>query len=292
MLKNVAFGMRFLIAIGTGCMLTACSAPGPKPMRVIERASCSSLTQAKQPLDVALQTIAGIGYKYVDLSALFWAPHVSPAELVKDFDKEATRVESALAAHGLKVSNLTFDPIEQRPFETYQQEFEALAKFAGRNRIRLINLMAPGVKFDRAAAVEKLRTLVAIGRRHGVLVSVETHCNQITERPADARWLCEQVPGLGLTLDPSHYYAGVNQGASFDELYPLVYGTGFRAGGMIWEEIQLPWGSGPIDFRAVVARLEQAGYKGFYVSEYIEGFNKVDAVTEARRYLEWARQLQ
>ena len=86
--------------------------------------------------------------------------------------------------------------------------------------------------------------------------------------------------GLGLTLDPSHYYAEPNQGASFDALYPLVRGTGFRAGGMSWQEIQLPWGQVPIDCAAVVRRLEAARYRGFYVAEYIEGFNSVDPICD------------
>ena len=96
---------------------------------------------------------------------------------------------------------------------------------------------------------------------------------------------------MGLTLDPSHYYAGPNQGVPFDDLYPLTRGTGFRAGGMSWKTIQLPWLQGPIDFAGIVRGLEAAGYDGFYVAEYIEGFNDVDAVAESRRFLEWLRGL-
>ncbi len=34
-------------------------------------------------------------------------------------------------------------------------------------------------------------------------------------------------------------------------------------------------------------KLEAAGYQGFYVAEYIEGFNTVDPVEELRKFLEW-----
>lgn len=259
------------------------------PRRVVDRAACSSLCRCKQPLETMCRTVADMGFRYVDLSALNWSPHINIGELVRDFDKEAAKVEKALAANRLGVSNLTFEPIESRPWDAYQQQFEALAKLAARLNTRLINIMAPGVKCDRQDMVGKLKTLVAIGKRHNVLVSIETHCNQVTERPADALSMCRQVPGLGLTLDPSHYYAGPNQGAAFDDLYPLVYGTGFRAGGMDWKSIQSPWGTGPIDFTAIVRKLQAAGYKGFYVVEYIEGFNQLDPLAESRKFLDWAK---
>jgi sugar phosphate isomerase/epimerase len=263
-----------------------------RPARSIaELASCSSLCQMRQPLDTALKTIAEIGFRWVDLSAFPWAPHVNIAELVEDFDREARRVESALAEHGLGVSNFTFESVDVRPFEQYEPQFRALVRLAGKLDVRLINLMAPSPKSDRDEMVDKLRKVQAIAEEGGVLLSVETHVNQITERPEDALWLCRQVPGLGLTLDPSHYYAGPHQGASFDELYPLVYGTGFRAGGMSWDTIQLPWGEGPIDFVEIVRKLEAAGYKGFYVAEYLERFQDTDAVAESRRFFQWTQEL-
>ena len=87
---------------------------------------------------------------------------------LKDFEREATRVESALAAKKLKVSNLTFDPVEARPFDEYKEQFEAVARLAARLNARLINLMAPSTKADRQDQVDKLRVIRDIARRHGV----------------------------------------------------------------------------------------------------------------------------
>ncbi len=277
-----------LVAVSLGGAAEPTAAPS---MKILDRVACSSLCQYKQPTEKALKTIAGMGYRWVDLSCLDWAPHVVVPKLAADFDSEAARTEAALKASGLGVANLTFDSIETRPFDRYEKEFRAVVKLATRLNARLINLMAPSTKADRQDIVAKLRKLQAIAAEAGVVLTVETHCNQITERPADALWLCRQVPGLGLTLDPSHYYAGPNQGAGFDELYPLVRGTGLRAGGMSWKEIQLPWGKGPIDFAAVVRKLQASGYKGFYVVEYIEGFSQLDPLAESRKFLEWAKGL-
>jgi sugar phosphate isomerase/epimerase len=210
---------------------------------------------------------------------------------VKDFEIEAVRVENLLKANNLRVANLTFDAVETRPFDQYEPEFKAVVRLAVRLRARLVNLMAPSLKADRADQVAKLVRLQSIAAQSKIILTAETHCGQITEQPADALRLCQDVPGLALTLDPSHYYAGPNQGRDFTVLYPHVQGTGFRAGGYSWDKIQLPWGESPIDFKAVVLYLEKARYRGFYISEYIEGFNQVDAVAESKRYLEWIKTL-
>ena len=254
-----------------------------------ERLSCSSLCQAKQSTEQMLRTVSGLGFKWVDLSCLNWARHVSVPELMVNFDKETTRVETLLAKHGLRVSNLTFDAVESQPYDQYKKQFKAVVKLATRLNTRLINLMAPSTGADRPDQVRKLRELQAIAAQAEVILTLETHKGQITERPADALWICQQVPGLGLTLDPSHYYAGLHQGGGFDELLPFVKGTGLRAGGMTWEEIQLPWGQGPIDFVDIIRKLETGRYHGFYVVEYIEGHNELDAVEESKRFLEWGQ---
>jgi len=262
--------------------------------RVSDFASCSSLCQVRQPFETAAKVIAEMGYKYVDLSCLNWPPsppHANVAELMADFDKEAARIEKILAENKLKVSNLTFDGLDAAHFEAYTRRFETVMKLANRLNTGLVNIMAPHKDADKQEMARKLEVLHRIAARHKVTLTLETHANQLTEHPADAVWLCEQVPGLGLTLDPSHYYAGPNQGKCYDEVYRYVMGTGLRAGGMSWETVQLPWGEGPIDFAAIVRKLESQGYKGFYVSEYIEGFNKLDAVVESKKYLDWIRTL-
>lgn len=287
-----------LCAVCVLCGQLAAAEPSTRPaasqpaVDILDRVSCSSLVQCKHPLEPCLRTVAKLGYKYVDLSCLSWEPrHASAQALVKDFEAEATRVENALKENDLKVSNLTFDSVEARPWDQYQAEFAAVVKLAVRLKARLINLMAPSAKAKWDEQIPKLRQLVATAKQAGVILTVETHTGQITELPANAEKLCKEVPGLGLTLDPSHYYAGPNQGKPFKNLYPYVQGTGFRAGGMSWATVQMPWGEGPIDFAEIVRDLEAGGYKGYYVVEYLEGHNKLDAPTEAKKFLNWARQL-
>lgn len=263
--------------------------------RVADFASCSSLVQVRQPFEKAAKVIAEMGYKYVDLSCLNWPPappHANVAELMKDFDKEASRIEKILAENKLKVSNLTFDGIDAAHFDDYTKRFETVMKLANRLHAPLVNIMAPPNKADKQEMAEKLKAVQKIAARHNVKLTLETHAGQLTEHPADAVWLCEQAKGVGLTLDPSHYYAGPNQGKDFKVVYPYVAGTGLRAGGMSWATVQIPWGEGPIDFAAIIRDLEAQGYQGFYVVEYIEGHNKVDPIKESKAFIDWIKSLK
>ena len=58
------------------------------------------------------------------------------------------------------------------------------------------------------AEVERLRELVAIAARDGAVVGLLTEVGRVTEDPATAKVLCDNVKGLGITLDPSHYICG------------------------------------------------------------------------------------
>ena len=63
-----------------------------------------------------------------------------------------------------------------------------------------------GTPFDDE--VKRLSTLAGYAMREGLVLAVETHSKTLTADPAAAVALCKAVPGLGLTLDPSHYIQG------------------------------------------------------------------------------------
>ena len=277
---------QFLAAAGGASLVAA-----QKKRSVGDRAACSSLAQRIQPFEVAAENIAGLGYRYVDVSCMSWAAHVDVPALLVDFEKEADQVAGILADHRLGVSNLTFDAVDQggAGFDAWLEGFGVVVALAERLETTLVNLMAPAASFAWDEAVPRLGQAVEAGGARGVRVSVETHVDQLTERPADAVRLCREVPGLGLTLDPSHFFAGPNQGRPFDEAYAMAYGTGIRAGGTKKDELQRPWGMGPTDFREVVTKLEAAGYTGYYVAEYLEEFSLEDPLVESAKVLAWLR---
>jgi sugar phosphate isomerase/epimerase len=118
--------------------------------------------------------------------------------------------------------------------------------------------------------IARLKALVPVAAAHGVQLTVETHSNQLTEHPDVAVRLCEEVEGLALTLDASHYYAGPNQGADFSAVLPYVRHVHLRDAGSDWDHIQVPAGTGKVPFGEIVTRLDALGYAGKFAIEYID----------------------
>jgi sugar phosphate isomerase/epimerase len=74
--------------------------------------------------------------------------------------------------------------------------------------VPVLSVPAAAKGSDLPAEVARLTDWVKVARSEGVILTVETHSDTLTADPAGAVELCRRVPGLGLTLDPSHYVAG------------------------------------------------------------------------------------
>jgi sugar phosphate isomerase/epimerase len=72
--------------------------------------------------------------------------------------------------------------------------------------------------------------------------------------------LCERVPGLGLTLDPSHYINGPHQSAAFDEIFPFVRHVQLRDTGKAPGKFQVRVGQGEIEYGRIISQLQRCRY--------------------------------
>ena len=110
------------------------------------------------------------------------------------------------------------------------------------------------------AEVQRLTPLVNLAQIEGIVLTVATHIGTVAEIPDLAVRLCERVPGLGLTLDPSHFVAGPNQGATFDHVYPFVRHVHLRDTGRGPDQFQVRVGQGEIEYGRIVTQLARFGY--------------------------------
>jgi sugar phosphate isomerase/epimerase len=94
----------------------------------------------------------------------------------------------------------------------------------------------------------------------GLVLTVLTGTGTLTETPAAAVELCQRVPGLGLTLDPSHYVNGPHQGASYDEVYPFVRHVHLRDTGRAAGKFQVRVGQGEIEYGRIISHLQRRHY--------------------------------
>jgi sugar phosphate isomerase/epimerase len=124
----------------------------------------------------------------------------------------------------------------------------------------VITIPAAAAGTDVAGEVRRLCTLARVAEQEGVVLTVETRMGTVTELPDAAVELCRRVPGLGLTLDPSHYIAGPNQARSFDVVYPYVRHVHLRDTGRAPNHFQVRVGQGEVEYGRIISQLARQQY--------------------------------
>lgn len=231
------------------------------------RLAGSTLTFSRLTLKDALGGLVQLGFSEVELAALEGWAHLSPARLAVDADMAAevasTLEQAQVRAVAINAGLGTHEPQAQG------ERLAALARLAARLGATVITIPA-GAAWNSGER-DRLAALVAAVRPFGRTLAVECHMGAFTEDPAVAVAACRAVPGLRLTLDASHYWAGPAQGRGWEAVVPFVAHVHLRdAGTGGWKEIQVAPGRGRVDFAAVLACLRSVGYTGAFAEEYID----------------------
>src|SRR5262249_23742507 len=126
--------------------------------------------------------------------------------------------------------------------------------------VPIITMPAASSGSGMDAEVKRLTALVRMAVAEGIVLTVETRIGTLTEYPDAALELCKRVPGLGLTLDPSHFIAGPHQGKTFDQVFPYVRHVHLRDTGRGPEQFQVRVGQGEVEYGRIVAHLARFSY--------------------------------
>lgn len=116
----------------------------------------------------------------------------------------------------------------------------------------------------------------------GLVFGTEAHTGAVADTPEKAKRLIEDVPGLTLTLDYTHFAI---EGIEDREVEPLIqHASHFHARGAAKGVLQAVIGENAIDYARIVQVMQETGYKGFIGVEYIwmewQNANRVDNVSE------------
>jgi sugar phosphate isomerase/epimerase len=136
--------------------------------------------------------------------------------------------------------------------------FEALCRLAKMQKITQITIPAAPLGTPFNEEIDRLRSRLAAANFSGIRVSLKTKAGFLTEDPQTAVELCQAVPGLGLTLDPSYYMTGRYANQSHDQVYPYVYHTHLRDTSPT--EIQVSVGLGEVDYSRIISQLRRYNY--------------------------------
>jgi sugar phosphate isomerase/epimerase len=217
--------------------------------------ACSTLCFTKLSLEEALQSIREMHFAKADLAIHDDGPHVTPEDLLAD----PARVAQRLRAANLPLAAIHLN-IGASDSETARAHLRAAARLARVSTTPLLTVGAAALGSDFDAEVSRLKEWVRIVEADGVILTVETHSETVTGDPLGAIELCRRVPGLGITLDPSHYHVGPHGIQDYDAVFPHVRHVRLRDSGSRPDQFQLRVGQGEIEYGRIISQLERHRY--------------------------------
>jgi sugar phosphate isomerase/epimerase len=218
--------------------------------------ACSTQCFGRYPLERSLRIIGELEFSRLDVAIHERGPHLRPSEVVNDVGLAAQkiRIGPSLTPGAFSVE------FEAPTADEYQRQLRAVCRLARLSMVTLITISAASFGTGINAEVTRLTPLVRLAESEGITLSVATRVGTLTEDPDVAVELCQRVPGLGLTLDPSHYIAGPNQGKSFEQVYPYVRHVTLRDTGRNPGQFQVRVGQGEVEYGRIVAQLSRYHY--------------------------------
>ena len=185
--------------------------------------------------------------------ALHESGSVKPSEILEDLDRS---IQLLRHTHRLDISgySVQMDSTGQE----YYDQFAKLCWLAKTTKVVTMTVMSAerGTPFNEE--VEHLQKLVEIGEHEGVRVSVKSQLGCLSEDPDTLMVLCNNVDGLGITLDPSVYIAGSAKGKNLDNILKFVCNVHLRDTRP--DAFQVSVGQGEIDYGKLITQLEREKY--------------------------------
>ena len=244
--------------------------------------ACNTLCFAQEPMDRALRQIVELEFDKFELALIEGGKHLRLSEAGDDPEMALAQIRRgpSLVPSSLY---LDFGPLEWSDPLTVKR-FQGLCRLAKSLSVAVITMHAAprGTSIDDE--VKRLTTVGTDAFHKGLVLALLTHSETLTADPPVAVELCKAVPGLGLTLDPSHYLQGPNPDVDFDAVFPFVQNVHLRDSGTAPGEFQVRVGQGKVDYARIVNLLQRHGYNRALTVSIIDRLeNPFDREVEVRK---------
>ena len=243
--------------------------------------SCNTLCFSREPLPQALRKIADLEFRKIDLAVVEGGDSLHPSEVADNMEAELGRLRK-----GPNISPSAFGVDFGTVAEAadFRRRFDAVCRLAKTLTVAVITIPAAplGTSFDDE--VKRLQALNNHTTREGLVLALMTDSATLTADPAQAAALCRAIPGLSLTLDPSHYIQGPHNGGNYDEVFPFVQNVLLRDTGKKPGEFQVRIGQGEIEYGRIVNLLERNGYNRALTVSILDTLDSpFDVLVEVRK---------
>jgi sugar phosphate isomerase/epimerase len=261
--------------------------------------ACADFTFPLLPHDKVLDLIAMLDFEGADLGLFEGRSHLWPSKEYKNPTKCGKAIGRKLADRGLKAADIflqmnpDFTPYAINHPQSARRKkardwFARTLDYAEAAGAKHVSCL-PGVLFDSepnqtswSRTVDEMNWRVAQAKAQGITLGTEAHVGSLAPDPKSAKKLVEDVPGLTLTLDYTHF---TRVGLPDSAVEPLVkHASHFHARGARKGRLQAPVKENSIDYRRVLKAMKQTGYQGYVGVEYVwidwEHCNECDNLSE------------
>jgi sugar phosphate isomerase/epimerase len=237
--------------------------------------AASSRCFAHLPLDAALAQLVDLEYTNVEIMIHESDGHLKPSEVLADTERAVT-----LCRQTHRLTTVALSVEVEAPEPEYYHQFAACCRLAKALKVVTLTVRSAELGTPFNAEVERLRMLVALAAREGVRVGLLTEVGRMTENPDTAAVLCDNVKGLGITLDPSHYIYGPHGGVNYQPVLKHVYHVRLRD--TTKDQLQVCIGQGEVEYGRLVNQLNKVRYDRALCVD-MRVMPDVDQLTEMRK---------
>jgi sugar phosphate isomerase/epimerase len=176
-----------------------------------------------------------------------------PKQIEADFDRS---VELCRDTHRLDICSYSvrIDAVG----EEYYSLFKTICRFAKATKVVILTVPSAELGTPFNEEIERLQKLVTIAELEGSRVALKTQVGCLSEDPDTVKNLCDNVPGLGLTLDPSHYWVGPHRNKNLDKLMKYVLHVHLRDSKK--DQLQVRVGQGEMEYARLITQLQRVHY--------------------------------
>ncbi len=223
----------------------------------------------------AIQKLVDLEFACVEIILDENGNHFKPSEVAADMEKAIFTLRNS---HRLDVCSYGLNITAQG--EEFYRQFTACCKLAKATKVVSVTVPSAELGTPFNEEVEHLRRLVDIATLESVRVGISSQIGRLSEDPDTVKVLCDNVKGLGVTLDPSHYICGPRAGCDYAKIMKYVYHVRLRDTSD--EKLQVRVGKGKVDYGRLITLLLQENYTRAMCVQ-IEPMEDTDHMGELRK---------
>ncbi|QGJ69733.1 Sugar phosphate isomerase/epimerase [Planctomycetales bacterium 10988] len=228
-------------------------------------------------MEAALTKLSDLEYTRVEIAVSDEGRQLQPAEVAENLEGSIRRCRDI---HRLTPVAYAFRS-KAKGQELYDQ-FAGTAKLAKATKTVIITVSASELGYPFNEEVNRLRELVRLAGVEGVLVSLRTEPQRLSQDPETLLSLCNHVKGLGIAFDPSHYVHGQFAGYDYTPLLQHVTHVMLRDTNEHKRQVQV--GQGNIDYGRIITQLDSLKYRRSLTVHIVEdGSAEIDHDSEMRK---------